>query len=120
MKPYSCLTAALAFALTLAQAPGADAAEGSAQSATLVRVQMSRDNILFIRLAEPPSVRAGCATDGFWHFTLDLDDAFAKNMYAQILVAYAQGQRVHIGGTGFCNEFATAESIKGFALDTGA
>jgi hypothetical protein len=114
---YVCVCAGM-----LAHAGLANATPGEAQNATLLRMQISRGfgNFVFIHLATTPTVRAACATNAFWHFTLSLSDEAGKNMYAQLLVAYAAGQRVHIGGTDTCSEYGNSESVDSVSLDVNA
>jgi hypothetical protein len=113
MKVLHSLTASV----LLLAGHSALADEGSAVNAMIQRMQMTKTmgNMVFIQLATPPAVRANCATNGLWHFILIIDNEVSKNMYAQLLTAYASGQPVDIGGTGLCS-WGTVEDVNGIAL----
>jgi hypothetical protein len=98
-------------------APLASAQPGEAANVTIERLQLSKPygNLLFIRLTTPPTVRTGCAQNAYWHFTLDIGDAVGKNMYAQLLIAHAAGQRIDLGGDDSC-AWGDVESVRGVAL----
>ena len=95
------------------------AVEGSAPNAMIERLQINKNmgNMVFIRLAAAPAVRAGCSTHGTWHFLLSLDDAAGRNLYAQLLIAYSTGQAVDLAGAGVCG-WGTIEDLNAVALHT--
>ena len=104
---------------------GPSAALAAAGSATGVRVAKmtivrTYGNFVFIHLSEAPATRSSCATNSYWHFTLALDDAAGKNMYAQLLAAFASGSLVDISGTDACSEFGAIESVGGLGLSDGS
>jgi hypothetical protein len=115
MKLFNMYT--LAALSLLAVAPVASAQPGEAANVTIERLQLSKQygNLLFIRLTTLPTVRTGCSQNGYWHFTLDIGDALGKNMYAQLLIAHASGQRVDLGGDDSCG-WGDVESLRGVAL----
>ncbi|WP_129782056.1 hypothetical protein [Peristeroidobacter soli] len=96
--------------------------EASAVNAIIQRMQINKNlgNMVFIQLATPPVDRGSCTgspPNPSWHFLLLLDDetGAGKSMYAQLLVAFAAGQPVDLGGTGLC-PWGTVEELKGVAL----
>src|SRR5690349_13301095 len=110
---------ALAAFVCLGAASLASAQPGEAVNVTIERMQLSKSyangTLLFIRLSTPPSVRSGCAQNAYWHFTLDISDAGGKNMYAQLLLAYAAGRALDLGGADAC-AWGDVESLQGIAL----
>lgn len=115
------LAALIAACLALhASASWADA--GTAENVRVARMQIVRSygNFVFIHLNPAPSVRASCSTNSYWHFTLSLDDAAGKNMYAQLLSAFASGSLLNISGANACNEFTGVESVVGLGVNDGS
>jgi hypothetical protein len=94
------------------------AAPGEASNVQVGRVHIARayGNFAFIHLKTAPSARGDCSVNSYWHFTLSLDDAAGKNMYAMLLTALASGSLISITGTGNCSEFSSAESISGIGV----
>lgn len=108
---------ALAVSFALLGSHSALAVEGSAPNAVVERLQINKNlgNMVFIRLAAAPAVRAGCSTHSTWHLLLSLDDAVGRNLYAQLLTAYSLGQSVDLAGSGLCG-WGTIEDLNAVAL----
>lgn len=109
----------LAVSMVLLVSHSVFAAEGSAPNAMIERLQIKKNlgNMVFIRLAAEPTVRAGCSTHGTWHFLLSLEDAAGRNLYIQLLTAYSTGQLVDLAGSGLCG-WGTIEDLNSVALHT--
>jgi hypothetical protein len=107
----------LAICAMLLASHSALAVEGSAPNAMIERLQINKNlgNMVFIRLAAAPVVRAACSTHGTWHFLLSLEDAAGRNQYAQLLIAYSTGQAVDVSGSGLCG-WGTIEDLNAVAL----
>jgi hypothetical protein len=97
------------------------ATAGSAENVRVARMQIVRayGNFVFVHLSAAPTTRSACATNTYWHFTLSLDDVAGKNMYAQLLAAFAAGALLNISGNDTCSEFGTIESIGGLGVNDG-
>lgn len=66
----------------------------------------STQNVLFIRASTTPTGTTGCHQNAHWHYTLLLDSAVGKNMYALLLSMVATGQPIALAGAGACNEYS--------------
>lgn len=69
-------------------------------------------NTLFIRTSATPTGATSCHTNSHWHYTLSLDSAVGKNMYALLLSLAATGQPLSLAGLDLCNEFGGVESLR--------
>lgn len=69
-------------------------------------------NHVYIKVSSPPTTPASCSTHVTWHFSLSLDTAWGKNLYAMLLAAKAAGTTVWISGTNACSELANVESLR--------
>jgi hypothetical protein len=58
-----------------------------------------------IRASTAPTGTTGCHQNSHWHYTLPLDSALGKNMYALLLSVVATGQPIGLAGSGVCNEY---------------
>lgn len=67
---------------------------------------------LFIQTSAPPTGTTSCHTNPVWHYTLSLDSALGKNMYALLLSLVATGQPMGLAGLGACNEYGGVESLR--------
>jgi hypothetical protein len=86
-------------------------AYGSATNVTIAELAVNRayGNVVFVRLTAAPSTPASCSTNGYWHFTVVLDDV-GKSMYAELLAAFSRGGTITIAGTNACSEIGSVES----------
>jgi len=89
-------------------------AAGESGYVTIVSTAMSTNlgNNVQIRVSSPPTTPASCSTHAAWHFTLSLDTAAGKNLYALILLAKTAGTTVWISGTNVCSEIGNIESLR--------
>jgi hypothetical protein len=69
-------------------------------------------NHVYVRGSATPTTRASCSTHGTWHFTIPLDTAWGKNVYAMLLAAKAAGTTVWLSGTNACSEDGTVETLR--------
>ena len=90
-------------------------AERSAESAVITTLTVSKaiGNFVFIRVNPAPSGSSQCHTNPSWHYTLSLDDAAGKSMYAILLTAAASKQPVSVAGSeNLCAEFGGVDSLR--------
>lgn len=93
---------------------------GAVQASTVIDTQITRlmnnrnfPNYTFVQTAEEPARGTGhCHTNARWSFILNTDDAFGKQMHAQLLAAFAAGKTVRLDGTNSCPTANTEELIR--------
>lgn len=68
-------------------------------------------NHIHVKVSTTPTMRPACATHTTWHFTLPLDTAWGKNLYAMLLAAKATGTTVWLSGTGACSQESDIETL---------
>jgi hypothetical protein len=103
------LTAALCgIATQAAQAAG----ESGYVTIVSTAMSISLGNNVQIRVSAPPTTPASCSTNTTWHFSLSLDSAAGRNLYALIIAAKAAGTTVWISGANACSEIGNIESLR--------
>jgi hypothetical protein len=77
-------------------------------------------NVLFIRVDPAPTGGTVCHQNAHWHYTLPLDTALGKNIYALLLSMVATGQPIGFAGLDACNEYTPAgnavESVRAIGV----
>jgi hypothetical protein len=102
------LLSALAFRVMVATVAASVAfgamANGSATNVTVSQlyIDSAYGNVLYVKLSAPPT--GSCGSNTSWHFAVSLDDTVGKNIYSQLLTAFASGAVIStMIGTGSCN-----------------
>jgi len=92
---------------------GSASAAGAVENATIIEISLNRNygEYAFIRMSQSPTGAPECSTNGYWHFTLPLDSAIGKELYAILLTAMAARIPVIAVGLGVCTEQGTVESL---------
>jgi hypothetical protein len=76
-------------------------------------INSSTGNFVWIQAAAAPTGSPSCVngSGGSWHFTLSLDTAYGKSLYAMLLAAEVAGKLVLLTGTGLCSQVSSVESL---------
>jgi hypothetical protein len=74
-------------------------------------------NVLYLRVSPAPTGASSCFNaSGYWHYTLPLDTALAKNIYTLLLTLSARDQPINFAGLGVCNETSGVETLRAIGV----
>jgi hypothetical protein len=73
--------------------------------------------VLFIQVERDP-VRDGahCHSNGTWDYVISTESEFGKQMFSQLLAAYAAGKTIKMFGKGTCLVNSSTETLKRIEL----
>jgi hypothetical protein len=112
-KGIGCLLVALALAVATGSARASNIENAAVLEIAIIR---SYGNYVFIHLDATPQSQPGCHSNSHWQYTLSLDGASGKELYAMLLSARLSGKRVNIVGAALCTEFGQIESLNGLYI----
>jgi hypothetical protein len=116
MKQHNILSRALQIVFLCTalsfMSPRASAGEAANVRITSMAMAVNNGNHVYIQVSASPAGRPTCASHNFFHYTLALDTAAGRSLYAILLSAEAQGTLLHLSGYNLCTQDSTVESLR--------
>lgn len=89
------------------------ASEISDTTITRIMIDRSHGSELFIQVAGDPARGGGhCHINTTWDYVLSMEDELGKQLYSQILTAYAGQKQVKLAGTDLCDVHSGNETLR--------